>query len=121
MDFKVGQRVWAKEHYNIPKGFYTIRNFTNNGFYIENENGIGGSVFVFGIHQTADSMFEELGYEMFNKGAQLIFKNKQYQIVFDKVFEGYYIDRLVGNIETFINTQLHLAVHQKLIELGWIE
>ena len=116
-NYKVGDRVWAKEHYNIPKGFYIIRNFTNNGFFIENENGISGSVFILGIHETADSMFEELGYEKSTNSAYAKYHKHNIKITFVNDVNG----KMVSGVPAIITPQLHRAIHQKLIELGWIE
>ena len=119
-NYKVGDRVWAKEHYNIPKGFYTIRNFTNNGFFIENENGISGSVFISGIHETADSMFKELGFKLKETEEYYIYTLKKYtqwKIYISKKYGSYY----VSLSDTSIAKSDHQAIHQKLIELGWIE
>ena len=127
-DFKVGQRVWSKEY----KEFATV---VDDSYFetcrIKFTDGEVHSIFNIDLHQTADDMFEELGYEdksHTTKGWFLIEKD------FGSYIEEIRIDLLTGDYKksrifsedkmmwsgTFTKEE-HLAIHQKLIELGRIE
>ena len=119
--YKVGDRVWIKD----MKEFGTIQEIKGDDCHSDLKNGIDFSHFD-NIHQTADSMFEELGYEKKSnvKGILLTYRNNADIIIdFDLIEKSYAVYYYEGDnlIYTEINTQLHLAIHQKLIELGWIE
>jgi hypothetical protein len=82
------------------------------------------------LHQTADDMFEELGFEkkiingVTNYIKELIYVGGQRKIAFYNNSKGYSttIDRWgEANLSAVTSIPEHQAIHQKLIELGWIE
>ena len=125
-EFKVGQRIWIKD----MKEFGTIVEIKGDGYHSDLESGIDFSHFD-NIHQTAHDMFKELGYEdksYTTKGWFLIEKD------FGSYIEEIRIDILTGDYKKSrifpedkmmwsgtLTKEEHLAIHQKLIELGWIE
>lgn len=124
-EFKVGQRVWIKD----MKEFGTIVEIKGDGYHSDLEGGIDFSHFD-NIHQTADDMFKELGYHIIkNDKDYLTYKTiYNYSIQFYKFnkeyFVGMYDDVFNQNTEgelCSITLDEHQAIHQKLIELGWIE
>jgi len=139
--FKVGDRVWVID----DKKYATItaiekRNEYNTFIYIDidNDNYKGYWRFDCQLRQTAQTMFEALGYEYNGR-----YDNDDYvTTVYSKVKDGllYRIgfhedskkyslscskdgDVIVTEFFDFenITTQLHLAIHQQLIEKGWIK
>ena len=76
-------------------------------------------------HHTADDMFEALGYEETQPLAHLIRftrKNNNHiiNINFNLASQVYYVDNRKGIACDILKTE-HQAIHQKLIELGWVE
>ena len=122
MDFKVGQRVWDI----VNKRFLTITE-------IDLDLLICGKTYILAknVHQTADSMFEELGYKdksHTTKGWFLIekdFGSYIEEIRIDLLTSDYKKSRIFPEDKKMwsgtITIQEHLAIYQKLIELGWIE
>lgn len=115
-DFKVGQRIWIKD----MKEFGTIVEIKGDGYHSDLESGIDFSHFD-NIHQTADDMFEELGFKKsVNDGIKLAYSNGLFAVVIDIKDKTYtFSDRT--NTAFYLDLDLHLAIHQKLIELGYIE
>lgn len=125
-DFKVGQRVWSKEYKELAtviddSYFETCR--------IKFDDGDEHSVFNIDLHQTADDMFEKLGFEkkiingVTNYIKELIYVGGQRKIAFYNNSKGYSttIDRWgEANLSAVTSIPEHQAIHQKLIELGWI-
>lgn len=133
MNFKVGQRVWCKQ----LKRFGIVERDTldtiNHEYYlsINIENSpLGLPIKVEDLHETADDMFKELGYHIIkNDKDYLTYKTiYNYSIQFYKFnkeyFVGMYDDVFNQNTEgelCSITKEEHQAIHQKMIELGWIE
>lgn len=71
----------------------------------------------------ADKMFKELGYVTPKKDCinSIIYKYRMdgHEIVFDKLNKEYHAQ--YHNIVVTITAEEHLAIHEKLKELGWIE
>jgi hypothetical protein len=122
--FKVGQRV----HNNKEGYFCKIDNIgDDNTTWVTHDDGVDALVLVKDLHETADDMFERLGYKkeiqiVKNKETGIKYKGKTYEIEFDFGFEGYFIDIIANDFDydMFIKPQEHLAIHQKMIELGWV-
>ena len=119
--FKVGQRVWVKS----DKCFGVVKSIDVYGIYynVSFENSpLGKTTTINDLHETADDMFEKLGFEkerynkiygLFRKGDAVVdFELKE------KIYQTFVYDE-----ETVydISPELHLAIHQKGIELGWWE
>jgi hypothetical protein len=117
--YKVGDRVWIKD----MKEFGTILEIKGDDYHSDLKNGIDFSHFD-NIHQTADDMFEELGW----------LHNEEYAPASGRKIDKYYYKG--GNFITFepnanvkticgvpniLSLEEHLAIHQKMIEMGWIE
>ncbi|MDY0389211.1 MAG: hypothetical protein RBT65_19245 [Methanolobus sp.] len=69
---------------------------------------------------TADDMFEKLGFKLKETEEYYIYTLKKYtqwKIYISKKYGSYY----VSLSDTSIAKSDHQAIHQKLIELGWIE
>ena len=112
--FKVGQRVWVKS----DKCFGVVKSIDVYGIYynISFENSpLGKTTTINDLHETADDMFEKLGFE----------KSKIYENLYvkdnDEMVEFYLEDKCYWNSFPHISPELHLAIHQKGIELGWWE
>jgi hypothetical protein len=131
--FKVGDRV----HNNKEGYFCTILDIkeTTNWAWVEKDNYDLINVNVNDLHQTAQTMFEALGFALMNqsiKGANYLQikdceiypynKDDKIQIVFYKEVEGYVVRSPLSDIngDIVIKLELHLAIHQKMIELGWL-
>ncbi len=130
--FKVGDRVWIKD----MKEFGIIQEIKGDDYHSDLESGIDFSHFD-NIHQTADDMFKELGYKMFendiliqydkfirirsetNKVSIRFFKSSKRYILFGIT----YIDKKLeaDNYLHQITIKEHQAIHQKMIEMGYIE
>jgi hypothetical protein len=127
--FKVGQRVWCNEVYGHSKGFYTIKELEDNGVVFEE----GFGVYFNSIHETADDMFETLGYKivsskdeetlMYLIGGKFVYFILKETHIYGKPkgYGCYEINDNGSKVQTTITPQLHLAIHQKLIELGWVK
>lgn len=66
----------------------------------------------------AKEMFEKLGYKLANRQSHLCYENEfGYVVTFwDK--EEYVC---ISSAICALRVELHLAIHQQMIELGWIE
>ena len=144
MMFKVGQEVWIKDSKKkntiikiVESGFtkvtlYELENSKATLYELDNYSIHDKS----DLHQTADDMFEALGYESYYASATDMFVYhkvddllravlKIYIPRFDSDDYGYqkvainHINNHKWNCDISIGE--HLAIHQKLIELGYIE
>ena len=123
--FKVGQRVWVKS----LKKFDVIKRVLGKRYELTDE-----ALFVVSeaeLHETADDMFEKLGWidkSYTTKGWYLIERD------FGKFIDEIRIDILTSDYQKSrvfpVNKMMwsakftkeeHLAIHQKGIELGWWE
>ena len=75
----------------------------------------------------ADKMLEELGYKKEENEEEIIYTFKdRWVLYFGKEFKEYYthdyvgVNNFVGNAVS-INMNEHIAVHEKLKELGWLD
>lgn len=117
---KVGDRVWSFIH----NSFMWVSQINGDyGCHLASDEKllINYSHKYEEFHQTADDMFEELGYEktsenlevghaIYCKGIHaLTFDNISFKEPFTYIYHGQ------------VTPQLHLAIHQKMIELGWLE
>ena len=107
--YKVGDRIWIKD----MKEFGIIQEIKGDDYHSDLKNGIDFSHFD-NIHQTADDMFKELGFSKSPNSSEL------YIVVMDYVEFDLESKTYLTSIEN-ITPQLHQVIHQKLIELGWIE
>lgn len=78
--------------------------------------------------KTAYQMFIELGFKKSTHGTLIVYERKadliEDRIVFDKLMKGYNVQSIVGNCETirsYVGMESHKAIHQQLLELGWIK
>ena len=108
MKFKVGQRVWDTRN----KSFDMIEDIMYETYTLASD--IRYTVKEELLHQTADDMFEELGFDKSLNSDEL------YIVVMDYVEFDLETETYLTSIEN-ITPQLHLAIHQKFIELGWVE
>ena len=112
-EFKVGQRVWSETF----KDFATVIDdsyFETCRIKFDDDEDYSITVFNIHLHQTADDMFGELGFEKSPNSNELYIVDMDC-VEFDLETKTYWT-----SIEN-ITPQLHLAIHQKLIELRWIE
>jgi len=108
--FKVGQRV----HNNKEGYFCKIDNIgDDNTTWVTHDDGVDALVLVKDLHETADDMFEALGFGFDNN----IYGSDKVEMMFKN---GQYIFAYFSGEKLFIDKQLHLAIHQKLVELGWV-
>ncbi len=77
--------------------------------------------------RTADEMFEELGYKKEENEEEISYTFKDsWVLCFGKEFKEYYthdyvgVNNFVGNAVS-ININEHIAIHEKLKELGWLD
>ena len=73
---------------------------------------------------TAKEMFEKLGYKQEKdiRELQIRYVNKHQKIVFDLMCKQYWTTNLNDEEEMWaFLIEEHLAVHQRMKELGWIE
>ena len=114
--FKVGDMVWHKELecfvyiHSVEEDYYIFKHEDDEeAFLVANNN----------LHQTAHDMFEALGYvkETDDENLILYWKELPYQeIHFDRS------DNTIGILESdWLTKKTHQAIHQQLIELGWLE
>ena len=76
----------------------------------------------------ADKMFKELGYDKTQVNDKVTFYEKYWQptqctetIAFDMEEKVVEISYDKDNIVASFNVEQHLAIHEKVTELGWIE
>ena len=119
--FKVGDRVWLIN----DKSIAIIKMITkphSTQYYMKDMQGFW---FEDEITQSAQTMFEELGYEKEEdlKNERIIYKwEDSLEIIFSLKEKEVWLER-IGDMsgEYILEINEHLAIHQKLIELGWIE
>lgn len=69
---------------------------------------------------SAREMFEKLGYQLdTNNELLLIYRTTMVEIVFQKDYKKYHA--LWGTTPLSFNVDLHKAIHQQCMELGWID
>lgn len=75
----------------------------------------------------ADKMFEELGYKKEENEEEILYTLKdRWVFFFGKEFKEYYthdyvgVNNFVGNAVS-INVNEHLAINEKMKELGWLD
>lgn len=110
--FKVGDRVWCREVVGESKGYYTIKEIDGVGVTFEE----GFSVLFSSISHTSQTMFEKLGYSK-QECENIIYINSHLEIVFKN--NAYILKPTLDY--PYIEPKLHAAIHQQLIELGWLE
>ena len=105
--FKVGDKVW-----NIKdKCIDTIKQVMYESYVLESD--IRFTVKEQDLHQTADAMFEALGYQIGIQENENKYYNGNSTLTFS--------DKHLWTNTNIISIDLHLAIHQKMIELGLIE
>jgi len=137
-DFKVGDKKWWTT-YNVFCEIVDIKYDENSKPFewIVDTKGLKGIRFdlfrIEELHQTADDMFEALGYEPtmasnnmvtyeFDDGGyikEIEFLKYPIPHIRLKEYEEYNDNNPQGQFSCYID--LHQAIHQKMIELGWIE
>jgi hypothetical protein len=127
--FKVGDRVWS---YRYNK-YMWVNEVTSSGCFLADDEKLLINYYHSNceFHQTADDMFEELGFEKIKEDSRyIIYSLHCYEqgfiteLRFDKDKNKYILTNFTNNNNMFagtFTTDLHLAIHQKLIELGWIK
>jgi hypothetical protein len=117
--FKVGDRVWNKKKKCLDR----VQEVMYESYVLESD--IRFTVGEQDLHQTAQTMFEELGYDYENdiKNERIIYKWKDsLEIIFSLKEKEVWLERIGDTSgEYILEIKEHLAIHQKLIELGWIE
>lgn len=126
-EFKVGQRVWSKDYKDFAN---VIDDSYDLSKRIRFDDGEQHSVFDIDLHQTADDMFDKLGYEKIKEDSRYTIYNLHCyeqgfitELRFDKDKNKYVLTNFTNNNNAFagtFTTYLHLAIHQKLIEMGWL-
>ena len=118
--FKVGDRVWHKylnefcfihKVVEESKGYYIYDSKHSPFARFDKEDN---------LHQTAQTMFEELGFtkEIDSKYDE-VYSNHYGTVIFDT--NSYVILMNDKKVSPVINIKIHLAIHQQMIEKGWIE
>lgn len=74
----------------------------------------------------ADRMFKKLGYEKEENEEEITYTIKdRWVLCFGKLFKEYYAHDCVSNNiiggSVSINMYEHIAIHEKLKELGWLD
>lgn len=134
MKFKIGDKVWLKEGKIILNVTEVVENECFYDYIIEDNDG---DWFVHvtesKIHETAETMFEKIGYKvvsskdedvlMYFLGGRFVYfiLNDTHIYGKNKGYGCYEINENGNKVQTTIIPNLHLAIHQQLIELGWIE
>ena len=127
--FKVGDRVWVKEHkkYGVIESIgITTKNGCEIPYYTLDS---GFNYLDEDLNQTAQTMFEALGYEKkLEDSSYIIYNYHNYEdgyiteLRIDKEKNKYKLTNFTNNNQAFSawgDKLLHLAIHQKMIELGW--
>ena len=115
-DYKVGDKVWdiANKSFAIFKKLSEEHSMDTLAV-IERDNEKQHYPIRL-LHQSADSMFEELGFSKSTNSAYAKYHKHNIKITFVD-----YNGKMVLGVPAIVTPQLHQAIHQKLIELGWIE
>ena len=128
--FKVGDRVWNKK----KKCLDTVQEVMYESYVLKSD--IRFTVGEQDLHQTAQTMFEALGYEedyipyycghKENKGKLLLSRtpyenDERKEIIMFNLYSKDYQTYGISGTALHIDNDLHLAIHQKLIELGYLE
>lgn len=122
-NYKVGDRVWFNHNKEYVKVVATppIKGIVICQF----DNGQHHKISIDDLHETADSMFEALGYEKEEdlKNDRIIYRwRDSLETIFSLKEKEMWLER-IGDMsgEYILEIKEHQAIHQKLIELGWIE
>lgn len=120
-NYKVGDRVWLVDEKQFAK-IVSDKRLTDYGerYPVFNEEVDLLYKHECQISKTADDMFKELGFKLKETEEYYIYilkKYTQWKIYISKKYGSYY----VSLSDTSIAKSDHQAIHQKLIELGWIE
>lgn len=127
MKFKVGQRVWvikAKKYATITDKYISYK---RQVYEIEDNENLLYKEHEF--HETADDMFRELGFELYYAKAtdMYVYHKDDFKIYIPRFMIDDYgyqktCSNRITNQEWFCNISNaeHLAIHQKMIELGWL-
>ena len=107
--FKIGDRVWVR----ALKRYFKMTRIDKD------------------IHQTAQTMFEALGYEKDNdvpsgfiSYAKISKNGDKYYVMFRLDEKRFVIGLMKPKVPNaficWVSPQLHQAIHQQMIELGWL-
>src|SRR6056297_1125273 len=130
--FKVGQRVW----FNYNKWFGKIQGklpkiHGEQVYLVEFAETLKHqNISEQDLHQTADDMFEALGYEKkLEDSSYIIYESFSFEegisteVRIDKNNKRHKVSNYTRNnniFSAYVVIEKHLAIHQKLIELGWL-
>ena len=113
--FKVGDRVWSY----IYNKYMWVNEVTSSGCFLADDEKLLINYYHSNceFHQTAQTMFEALGYDECEKTLNtLVYISNRFTITFDTINKEYWHDN-----DKSISVEEHLAIHQQMIELGYIE
>lgn len=78
--------------------------------------------------KTAYQMFIELGFKKTVHGTLIVYERKadliETRVFFNRMNKSYHVQDIVGNFEvirSLIDMSVHKAIHQQLLEWGWIK
>jgi len=116
-NYKVGDRVWLKEQKKVAE-ISLITKPHSTQYYMKDMQGFW---FEDEITQSAQTMFEELGFtKSVDDGVKIAYANGVFAAILDVKDKTYtFSDR--SNQAFYMDIDIHLAIHQKMTELGWIE
>lgn len=124
--FKIGQRVWVitRDCFGVVDNLRKIDNEGSFHYTISFGDEKGNVFQETDLHETADDMLTVLGYKKIQENdALMAYEHEKMNdsrlmsssiLHFYRPYNAYYSS-------SAITPQLHLAIHQKLIELGWVE
>ena len=69
----------------------------------------------------ADKMFEKLGFDKVDEGVMLIYVNESKENVVEVCFVLPFHEYGIRGNGNFVKKELHLAIHEKMKELGWLD
>jgi hypothetical protein len=118
--FKVGQRV----HNNKAHYFCTISNMNNIVAWVTLDNILLTAVAIADLHETADDMLTTMGYRKIQENdALMVYEHEKMNdsYLMSSSILHFYHQHNAYYSSSAITPQLHLAIHQKLIELGRVE
>ena len=127
-ELKQGQVYWIKNCNDMVVPCHYLDNDAHNGYiskgiaYTTREEAVNHK------ELSAKEIFEELGYKQIddNHPYFIILENIEdnQQLVFNTMFKKIFIHTFNANddnVRSVISIKLHLAIHQQMKELGWIE
>ena len=78
--------------------------------------------------KTAYQMFYEMGFKRSTHGTLIIYERKadliENRVVFHRLNKRYYVQDMICNSDVLrseVEAGVHKAIHQQLLELGWIK